>query len=329
MLLEGWYKSEKWLHLTDEDIDDFHCSKQEKEYTIEQGYDFYSIIKMKGCFMMYSLHKFHEVRVVHSRQDDNMAIMSFQLGGNIRVDERNFEPYRYFENDLHLTFYSTKRELVFEAPPVFENFRIFLSPDNFLTLLAKFHGRFSTYAEKMKRSEFFNLFDEPLPITPKMKMIIREILSHVISDALLSKVFFETKITELFGCQLEQVNSLKNGDRVSELTSTDKEKIRQARQFLVENLTNPPTITRLSRLVAINENKLKKGFREIFGKSIYNYLLSHRIEKSIGLMEDDQLSLDEIAGEIGYGDSAHFSRAFKKVKGMPPGQYRKSLDGRK
>jgi len=109
------------------------------------------------------------------------------------------------------------------------------------------------------------------------------------------------------------------------LTSTDKEKIRQARQFLVENLTDPPTITRLSRLVAINENKLKKGFREIYGKSIYNYLLSHRIEKSIGLMEDDQLSLDEIAGEIGYGDSAHFSRAFKKVKGMPPGQYRKSL----
>jgi AraC-like DNA-binding protein len=36
---------------------------------------------------------------------------------------------------------------------------------------------------------------------------------------------------------------------------------------------------------------------------------------------------DDIAVEVGYGDAAHFSRAFRKVKGIPPGQFRKGLQG--
>lgn len=323
MLLEAWYKSEKWLNWTDVEFSDSHCTRQVMENTIDRGYDYCSTISMKGCFMMYALHRFEETRTVRSRQDTDMAIMSFQMGGAIRVDEKNYEPYRYFENDLHITFYSTKRDLVFEAQPVFENFRIFLAPENFLTLLAKFHGKFSKYSEMIRRSQPFNVFDAPLPITPKMKMVIREILAHEIADPVLSKVFYDTKITELFGCQLEQLHSIENCEHLPEITSADREKISQARQILVQNIADPPTVGKLSRLAAINENKLKKGFKEIYGKSIYNYLLSFRIEKAIEMMANEKNTLDDIATEVGYGDAAHFSRAFRKVKGIPPGQFRK------
>ncbi len=246
------------------------------------------------------------------------------MNGQFRVDEKNYEPYRVFENEMHNTFFTNKRELVFKAPPVFENFRVILSPEKFLELLAKFHGRFSVYAEKVTRGEYFNLFDEPLALTPKIKMVIREILAHRITDPILSKVYYETKITELFGCQLEQWYSSRKPIVTQQLSDADKRKIYAAREILLHDIASePPTAEALSRLVGTNEYLLKKGFKQLYGNSVFNYLISHRVEKAIELMNDTTLSLDEIAVRVGYADSAHFSRAFKRIKGIPPGQFRK------
>jgi AraC-like DNA-binding protein len=327
MLLEGWRLGQKWLHLDDSTFDDGFCNRSDSQISTDQITAFQSIISMNGCFIIYGSHKASDVQVVQSRQDSNIAILSFQLSGQMTVNEKNYEPYRIFENDVHVTFFTNKRELVFEAPPVFENFRVILSPIKFGELLAKYHGRFSTYSEKIKRGEYFNLYETPLPITPKMKMIIHDILNHKIADAILSKVFYETKITELFGCQLEQIHS-SSQTKTSGLSATDKPKIYEARELLVRNLQQAPlTIPRLARMVGTNENKLKKGFKEIYGKSVYNYLLAHRMERAVELMEDDSLTLDQIALMVGYADSAHFSRAFRKEKGVPPGQFRKKLPG--
>jgi AraC family transcriptional regulator, transcriptional activator of the genes for pyochelin and ferripyochelin receptors len=328
MLLEAWQQGQQFIHFDDTTFADDFCDKAENHFTTDNYSASLTMISMKGCLIMYASHKAIEIQVVQSQQDSNIAILSFQLNGQMRVNESHFEPYRIFENDIHNTFFTNKRELVFEAPLVFENFRIILSPKKFQELLAKFHGRFSIYAEKIKLGEYFDLYEMPLPITPKMKMIIHDIIHHKISDNILSKVFYETKITELFGCQLEQIYSSWQ-NHSTELSATDKQKIYEARELLVRNLQqSPPTIPQLARMTGTNENKLKSGFRAIFSKSIYNYLLSHRMENAVEMLEDPKLSLDEIAERVGYGDTAHFSRAFRKVKGIPPGQFRKELNDR-
>ncbi|MBN1927653.1 MAG: helix-turn-helix transcriptional regulator [Prolixibacteraceae bacterium] len=325
MRLEAWHNSLKVINLSDYGYDSEQCTLFENTIHSNDIEDQQLIIAMKGCFIVYGCHKGMDVQIIESKQDSDLGILSFQLGGGFNVRGKDFQPYRHFENDLHLTFYSTKRELKFEMPPVFESFRIYLSPHNFLDLLAKFHGRFSSFADKIKRSEPFNLNESPLPITPKMKLIIREVLSHKIGDPLFSKVFYETKITELFGCQLEQNHSVTSPKKHSGLSKADKAKIEQARNLLLNNLAEAPSIRQLSRLVATNEHKLKSGFKEMFGKSIYNYLLHKRIDKSIELLADETLSLEQISEDVGYTESAHFSRAFKKVKGIPPGVFRRDL----
>jgi AraC-like DNA-binding protein len=328
MLLEAWRLGKKWLHLDDTTLSDGFCSRDEVRISDPQLTAYQMLISMKGCFIMYGSHRANEMQVIQSRQDTNIAILSFQLNGQMTVNEKSFEPYRIFQNDLHTTFFTNKRELVFESPPVFENFRVVLSPEAFTELLAKYHGRFSTYAALVKKGEYFNLFEIPMPITPRMKMIIRDILNHKIVDPLLSKVYFETKIAELFGCQLEQMLSAAQNQDTG-LSAVDKPKIYEARELLVQNLQETPlTIPQLARMVGTNENKLKRGFKEIYGKSVYNYLVAHRMEKAIELMENAALTLDEIAMMVGYTDSAHFSRAFRKEKGIPPGQFRKELPGR-
>ncbi|NLU38479.1 MAG: helix-turn-helix transcriptional regulator [Bacteroidales bacterium] len=325
MILEAWNTENKWLHFDDSIYLDDHCEKEELKVNVPGFSSSAMLIFMKGVLIMYAKHHSEASQTIRSRQDGNIAIMSFQLNGNFNVTEKNYEPYRIFQNDLHNTFYTNKRELVFEAPPIFENFRVVMSPAFFDQLLAKYHGRFSLYADMIKKGDYFNLYEMPLPISPRMKIIIRDILFHNVSDNLLSKVFYDTKITELFGCQLEQILSLKNDKRKIELSPTERKKIQEAQTLLLQNLSDYPSISTISRSVAINENKLKRGFKEVFGTSIYNYLLTIRISKAIELLENPGLNIDDIASQLGYTDSAHFSRAFRRIKGVPPGQYRREM----
>jgi AraC-like DNA-binding protein len=323
MLLEAWYQEQKNILFDDSGFKPDQCLRSNNQVNTSILLAQQVAISMQGCFIMYVNHRSNGIEVVRSRQDSNIAILSFQLNGNMNVNEKNFEPYRIFENDVHNTFFTNKRELIFEAPAIFENFRIILSPEKFLELLSKYHGRFSEYNEPIRKGISFNLYDKPLPITPKMKMIIHDIISHHIQDTLLSKVYYETKISEIFGCQLEQVYS-SGHNTTSAISPIDRQKIYEIREILTRNLHEPPpTIPKLARFAGINENKLKKAFKAVFGKSIYHYLLVHRMEKAVELMENQDLPLEEIANRVGYGDSAHFSRAFRKLKGIPPGQYRK------
>jgi hypothetical protein len=210
MHLQAWYLGKQWLDFDDNFWHRGYCCREENMQEQPDGsFDYSILIFMKGCLVVYSKHRsFTETKVI-SKQNTNLAILAFQLSGNVHVCEKNFDPYRWFEQEVHTAFFTNKRELVFNVPLYLESFRIYLSPEKFLELLARFYGRFSDGAERVTRSEYFNLWEEPLPITPKMKLVIKEIISHKVSDQLLSTVFFETKITELFGYQLEQKTLMK------------------------------------------------------------------------------------------------------------------------
>jgi hypothetical protein len=115
MLLEAWHQNKKWLHFDDSSFDDAFCTHSEERITNDEYSYCRILVSMKGCFIMYGSHKAKEVEVVQSRQDSNIAILSFQLNGQMSVNEKDFEPYRIFENDVHITFFTNKRELVFES----------------------------------------------------------------------------------------------------------------------------------------------------------------------------------------------------------------------
>ena len=78
----------------------------------------------------------------------------------------------------------------------------------------------------------------------------------------------------------------------------------------------------LAKLVALNEHKLKTGFREIYGKSIYEYIRSIRMENASHLLENMDLSISEIAGMVGYVNTSHFAAAFRNAYGLNPRDFR-------
>ena len=101
-------------------------------------------------------------------------------------------------------------------------------------------------------------------------------------------------------------------------TEYDKERILYAREYLLAHMDNPPTIPELARIAGVNEYKLKKGFREVFGNSIFAYLTDYKLEQARMQLLEKTKTATELFQELGYSSVQHFSKAYKNKFGVSP-----------
>ena len=162
-------------------------------------------------------------------------------------------------------------------------------------------------------------FSKTLPLCGKTRMAIEALLNHNYTDTL-ENIFInaQTQILLLYSmdCML--------GDKEEVFTckflanEADRDKITKAREVLLQHIGEPLTIKELSRKVAINECYLKKGFKEMFGTTIFDFYQSQRMEHAKYLLYDKGLSVTEVSMLLGYSSISHFSTAFKKHTGIKP-----------
>lgn len=99
--------------------------------------------------------------------------------------------------------------------------------------------------------------------------------------------------------------------------------LQNIKDYLDAHYSEKITLDFLSGKYFINKFYLTRIFKEQFGVSITNYLLQIRITHAKRLLRFTDLSIDKISHECGMNDANYFSRAFKKVEGITPGQFRK------
>jgi AraC-like DNA-binding protein len=137
-------------------------------------------------------------------------------------------------------------------------------------------------------------------------------------------IYFEAKALELLFLELEQVTALAVQSANSFLKAHDLERIYQAKTIVEENLLNPCSLIELAHKVGLNDFKLKKGFREVFGTTVFGYLYHLRMDKAKLLLKDGK-PVREVAFEVGYKNAHHFTTAFKKKFGYLPSKINKLL----
>ena len=104
----------------------------------------------------------------------------------------------------------------------------------------------------------------------------------------------------------------------NEFTPEEIEIASRAKQIILQNYKNPPTIKELAHLCATNDFKLKKYFKKVHKTTIYGYVQKLRLEKANLLLREKLLSVKEIATEVGYKHQGHFSAIFFKTYGVYP-----------
>ena len=102
-------------------------------------------------------------------------------------------------------------------------------------------------------------------------------------------------------------------------------KIRNAKEIIISRMTEPPTLTDLATEVEISLKKLKEGFKQVYGASVYVFLLDYKMQVSKRLLSSGNYNVNEVALKVGYSTATHFINAFKKKFGTTPKKYLMSL----
>lgn len=103
-------------------------------------------------------------------------------------------------------------------------------------------------------------------------------------------------------------------------------KIKNAKEYLLKHIDNPPGLKALAKLAGLNEFQLKVGFKEIYGNTVYGYLLDHKLDYSRLQLDTNKFKVNEVATQIGYTNPSHFIAAFKKKFGITPKKYLMQLE---
>lgn len=155
------------------------------------------------------------------------------------------------------------------------------------------------------------------------------LVQQVIDDkkeGLIHATFAESKAIELFSIQLrrweQEIVQLPGKSKI--LRTDDVEKIIMARNLLVADLKNAPTIEVLSKKSGVNRQKLKQAFKKMFGTTINDYLRNERLRMAKQLLNVGDPSIKNVAAAVGYENSSYFARRYKEKYGLYPNEYLRS-----
>lgn len=111
--------------------------------------------------------------------------------------------------------------------------------------------------------------------------------------------------------------------RLECLEDLSQDEFSQVLAYIDENLSDKLSLSELAEKSCMSVPSFSRKFKERVGKTLIQYLNECRIEKSKLLLENKNLSLEQVAEEAGFSNANYLIRVFKKVTGQTIGEYRK------
>ncbi|WP_291870573.1 AraC family transcriptional regulator [Maribacter sp.] len=193
--------------------------------------------------------------------------------------------------------------------------------------IQKFHSLFSSEAnyipflsQEFKEKKYYSQD----PVSPAIAVVLSQIMNYNLHPSI-KKLYMNGKVYELISlyfnkstdADIEQCPFLVDEDNVL--------RIRKAKEIMINQMAEPPSLPDLAKQVGISLKRLKEGFKQIYGDSVYSFLFDYKMEHARRLLESGQHNVNEIGLRIGYSTSSHFIAAFKKKYGTTPKKYVMSL----
>ena len=139
----------------------------------------------------------------------------------------------------------------------------------------------------------------------------------------LALVYTEAIATELLCTAVGAVAKVA-GQPSEQYTEREIRCLQTARAMLMRQLSKPPTIPQVARAAGINETTLKRGFKAMFGETIFDFSVRCRMQHALTLFRERGLSVAEVADAVGYRHQTSFATAFRRHFGMRPKDVRRT-----
>lgn len=203
-----------------------------------------------------------------------------------------------------------------------ESFSIMIQPEAFFKFAQDGNDTLKRFLDRMLKDEPAVMLPQSLFTTPELAQAIGAILNCPFSGSM-KQMYLLSKSIEILVLQAEEMDKAARKQEESKLRAQDRMRLGEAKVYMETHFLEPPSLSELSRIVGINEYKLKRGFKELFGTTVFGHLSNFRMERAKSELRDTEKPIGEIASGLGYSSSQHFSRAFKEKFGSSPGQFRK------
>jgi AraC-like DNA-binding protein len=233
----------------------------------------------------------------------------------------NFNNGRYgfdVSNEQSLLLYNPQQDL-----PINLELQPNSSMLSVLISITKFHSLFSQEAnfihfisDDNKNKKYY----DNKPISPTKIVVLNQMMNYNIHSSI-ENLYLKAKAYELLSLYF---NRTEDADIEQCPFLVDEEnvlKIKEAKDIIIARMTEPPSLQELANEIGLTLKKLKEGFKQIYGDSVYSFLFDYKMEVARKLLESKQYNVNEVGLRIGYSTASHFIAAFKKKYGTTPKKY--------
>lgn len=249
---------------------------------------------------------------------ENLISFRIQLAGEFIAGIGGSDPVHFHCPHLGARFQprGTSLRLFFPAAPLARSVTLFCSPQFLLGNLVTERDTLPLQAMRLLTASAPDFSFCRLTCTAEIIECAQALLHNPI-NGLLRLPFAEAKTLELLTLCVAAFGRLEES-AVQQFSETDVGRFHRAREILATKFSPPPTIASLARELAINETKLKSGFKALFGHTVFEYGHECRMQHALHLLRDKRIRISKVAEAVGYQHQGTFASAFKAHFGIRP-----------
>ncbi|MCE7063868.1 AraC family transcriptional regulator [Dyadobacter sp. CY326] len=156
-------------------------------------------------------------------------------------------------------------------------------------------------------------------ISPEIINAAADMLDQPVPQSI-ERHYYKLKCEELL-CYIFTTLMQREAVPISAMHIKDIKAIYAVKAYLQAHFDKPPNIAALAREAGMSEPKLRKLFKQTFGKGVFEYYQSGRMQKAAQLLRENRLTVSEVGYQLGFTNLSHFSRVFEQYIGMKPKKY--------
>jgi len=226
-----------------------------------------------------------------------------------KLDQNENKKIVYKENEISVEYKHNIEESLLNKKGQHIKYICITLNENYLNE----NGYFSDFFKKNFSKKFYE---------PDLKNRFEELLNREYTNGL-DKIYLKNKTMEIILYVINRIQRIEKLE-LSGLDEEDIKRVKKAKILLEDRFNEKLTIPILSKEVALNQSKLKTGFKKLFNTTIHEYLKNIRLQKAIEYLKSNKYTVKEVSIMVGYTNQGSFSYAFSNKYNCSPKDIQKN-----
>ncbi|WP_321470313.1 AraC family transcriptional regulator [Halarcobacter sp.] len=226
-----------------------------------------------------------------------------------KLDQNENKKIVYKENEISVEYKHNIEESLLNKKGQHIKYICITLNENYLNE----NGYFSDFFKKNFSKKFYE---------PDLKNRFEELLNREYTNGL-DKIYLKNKTMEIILYVINRIQRIEKLE-LSGLDEEDIKRVKKAKILLEDRFNEKLTIPILSKEVALNQSKLKTGFKKLFNTTIHEYLKNIRLQKAVEYLKSNRYTVKEVSIMVGYTNQGSFSYAFSNKYNCSPKDIQKN-----